>query len=304
MRKRRLQAGASSLSVGVVALLLVIGLGAGFFAIHRLETSRSIRRAREQTCFPLEAPSPLVYRITKQLTRRILDDKKPEFRSLEDAYFTRVRFEAGPTPGRTRLVRTEKCATLEMVMRTISASKEETLFAGERGLVLGRTGEEILPFVALQSAVSFSLTFGKPSPKGSFYGWPLLEEIGMAREEVGLVNTRSVDDHAVYNPIQGESVTFYQQKGDSVSVAGRDVACAKIAYSGQKSVKNVFHRIEGAVFLAPKIGIVKEERDLTMKVYPEPIFDAEKNVHRYLTRSVTLFKTHTIKLLVQLSGGR
>ncbi|MBI4863402.1 MAG: hypothetical protein HY815_24515 [Candidatus Riflebacteria bacterium] len=269
------------------------------WAVKRRERSRVAASARRVEYFPLELPSQLVHRIGKHLTKRIMDESRPRMESAQDIYYSRIRLERGEAPGRFKALRSDKCYTIQMALSSISQTREEELRRTDDAVVLHRTERQLLPLLTPELPQTFSLEFGQPTKANPFHGWPLLEEIGMTREEHALFppEVTDVNHHALFNPIVGQTVRFFQGPTAPLKVGSRSLQAMKVTFTGAFSGQHVVHRVEGALWLAAGIGVIKEERQINVKFYPRPLWDGEKKVFRYLTKAVTVFETRTVKLL-------
>lgn len=280
---------------------MALAAGSLYFAdVYR----KSERAARESAIrlqyFPLELESPLVYRITKSLVRKVIDDRKPEVETAEDSYFSRLTLEplAGkPGEKRARAARSEKCATIEMALRTSSNSKEEELYESPDGVRLEGPGLLIVPPLSPENPVDFSLTFGLTRGPEGFFGWPLLEVVGMSEHERHLWTEPEIDRQSVFNVLKEESVRFYSSPGEELELQGAKIRTLKLEYRGHQTKKNVYHEIAGALWLAPKVGVVKEQRQVVLKVYPKEVYDEKGQRFVSSGQRVTVFESEITKLL-------
>lgn len=283
-----------------LVILAVVASTLYFADVYRKSERAAAESAARLAYFPLELESPVVYHVSKKLTRRVLDDQKPEDREAHDTYFSRLTLEpVGAKPGerRSRAVRSEKCATLAMALATKSSSKDEELIESREGVRLAGPGLVLVPPLTPEKPVSFSLSFGLTTGPEGFYGWPLLEVVGMSDEEKKLDVEPDVDRLSVFNVMKDETLRFGSHPGEEIALGDAPLRTIRVEYTGQITKKNVYHQIAGALWLAPKLGVVKEQRQVVMKVYPKPVFDPATSTFRPLEKRVVLFESQVTKLL-------
>lgn len=294
---------AEALALALKLLFVVfvaLAVGSLYFAeVYRKSEQAARESALRLQYFPLELESPLVYRIAKRLTRKIIDDKNPEERWAADEYFTKLTLEptaSRPGEKRARAVRSEKCATLAMAIQTRSNSKEEELFETPDGVKMAGPGLLLVPPLAPQRPVDFALSFGLTRGPEGFFGWPLLEVVGMSEEERHLHIEPQIDRQSLFNVLKEETVRFFPRPGEELTLGGGPVRTLKLEYSGHQTKKNVYHEIAGALWLAPKIGVVKEQRQVVLKVYPKETYDEQRGFAPGAPR-VVVFQSEITKLL-------
>lgn len=283
-----------------MVVFLALAVGSLYFAdVYRKSEQAARESAIRLQYFPLELPSPLVYRVAKTLTRKVVDDKKPEQRSAADEYFTKLTLEPVATkPGekRARAVRSEKCATLAMAIQTRSSTKEEELQESPDGVKLAGPGLLLVPPLTPERPADFALTFGLTRGPEGFFGWPLLEVIGMSEEERHLHIEPEIDRQALFNVLKEETIRFFPRPGEELALGGEAVRTLRVEYSGHQTKKNVYHEIAGALWLAPRIGVVKEQRQVVLKVYPKETYDEQRGFSPGAQR-VVVFQSEITKLL-------
>jgi hypothetical protein len=296
--------------IAVTAIaVLAIGLatGATFYGVYRRSQRAARESAAQEAYFPLGLDGDLVYKISKQVTRRVMDDAKPSMATVEDAYFTRLRIRKGSESGSAFASRSEKCGSLALALSTLSTSREERLVVEDGAVrMLRKAGPLLLvPLLTALAPQSFSLAFGSTGQGEWFYGWPFVEEVGMSREETELFNEPGYDRHLLFNPLREESITFFQARGsDRIQVGARSIPMLRVDYSGQLTKEHVFHRMQGAMWLGSGLGVLKEQRDVLVKVHPRPVWDEEKKVFHYPSRAVVQYEARMTKLLVHpIQGG-
>jgi hypothetical protein len=89
------------------------------------------------------------------------------------------------------------------------------------------------------------------------------------------------------NPIDREEIQFFQQPPERLDWGQGSVECFRIHYLGHRSQPGSFHRIEGRLWLAPGIGVAREERSERHEVQEngQPARVHETRIIRMLTRS-------------------
>jgi hypothetical protein len=285
----------------LVVVFVALAVGSLFFAdVYRKGQRAARESAIRLAYFPLELESPLVYHVKKSLIRKVVDDKKPEVRTAEDTYFTRLTLTpvaSQPGEKRARASRTEKCATLAMALQTVSSSKDEELYESQDGVRLAGPGLLLMPPLSPLAPVDFTLTFGLTRGPEGFFGWPLLEVIGMTEEERGLHVEPDVDRQSIFNVLKEETVRFYSAPGEDLTLGGAEVRTLKLEYRGHQTKKNVYHEIAGMLWLAPGIGVVKEQRQVILKVYPKETWNEKEQKFETLGRRVVVFEAEITKLL-------
>lgn len=291
------------------ALIALAALGAGQYRRHQ-----SIARAAavSQQYFPLELKDPLVYKVTKHLSRRILSEKRPSMEQLEDAYYTRLSLEPGTgSPSNAKALRSDKCNTLRVAINSTANTKEEALVDSPEGIRLAATRLLLLPPITTVKPVTFSLTFGNTREGDGYFGWPLLEVVGLAELENKLFQeieasapdgsqvfrTPKVERQVLFNVMREETVRFFQSEGEEITLGGATFKTVKLEYSGQLTKNHYYHQIGGAVWLAPKLGVIKEQRQVVFKIYPPEELDPETNLFVKKTRDVLLYEARVVKLL-------
>jgi hypothetical protein len=208
----------------------------------------------------------------------------------------------GTRPGerRARASRSEKCATLVLALSraATAASKEVELFESPDGVRLGGTDLLLVPPLTPLRPASFSLTFGLTRGPDGFFGWPLLEVIGMTEEEKKLVDEPGIEHQTLFNVMREESVRFFLAAGEELPIGGASASTVRLEYSGQLTRKNAFHQVAGALWLAPGLGIVKEQRQVVLKLYPREVYEPETGAFRKASEEVVVFESEATKLLV------
>ena len=276
------------MSVRVVSVLVgvsVIG-SLALFDVYRRGENAARETARALACFPLELPEPAVYRITKTLTRQVVSEKFPSTATVHDTYFTKLTLAHG------RASRSEKCASLEQALASTTETKVEELVQAKDGVRFADTGLLLCPDVAPLAPVTFALTFGLTRDGDGFFGWPLIEVIGLTDPENALFGELSpqsgktaefvkpeADRQTLFNVQREETVRFIQSPGEVVTLSGQLVSTIKLSYSGHLTRANSFHEIAGAVWLAPGRGVIKEQREVRFTLYARDLFDEKHGTY-------------------------
>lgn len=286
------------LGIGLVALVALGGQYKRQQALARAEAER-------QQYFPLALDRPLIYKVTKHLTRRIVAEKLPSMEELEDAYYTRLTMESAVAQ------RSDKCNTLRVAINSTSNTKEEPLVAGPDGVRLKGSGLLLVPPITTVKPVTFSLTFGDTRGGDGYFGWPLLEVVGLAEAENKIFQeiyetapsgekrfrAPKVERQVLFNVMREETVRFFQSEGEELTLGGATFKTVKLEYAGQLTKGHYFHQIGGALWLAPKLGVVKESRQVVFKIYPPEELDPETNLFVKKTKDVVLYESSITKVL-------
>lgn len=305
------------MSLRVAWVLIGVSLigSLAFFGVYRRDEALSREAAVRAQYFPLDLPGPHVFRITKTLSRRILSEKFPRTDRFTDAYFSRLALTPSSNQPRlsARASRSEKCSTIRLALATSSNSKEEELQESPEGVRLKASGLLLVPPISLARPVSFALTFGLTRGGEGFFGWPLLEVVGLTENENELfveiignatdgrptLGKPDADRQVLFNVMREETVRFFQSEGEELTLGGSTVKTVKLEYAGQFTRKNQFHQIAGAIWLAPKLGVVKESRQVVFKIYPRDVLDPATDTFRKSTRDVVLYEAGVVKLLAR-----
>lgn len=294
----------------LIGLALIGSLGA--FGQARREQARLRAEAARQQYFPLELKEPLVYRITKSLTRRILSDKFPDRRELTDGYYSRLTLEPGTGKGKSALaLRTDKCLTIRMALASTSNTKEEKLVETPQGVRLEASDLLLVPPLSTAHPSTFSLSFGLTRGGEPFFGWPLIEVVGLSEQENAIFQAITgngpdgrpifgavdADRQVLFNVMRDESVRFFQSPGEEIELGGKSIRTVKLEYTGQLTKDNQFHQITGTLWLAPQLGVIKEQRNVLFKLHPRDVLDPETQVFRKVTKDTVLYESQIVKLL-------
>lgn len=261
------------------------------FGVYQRSESRARESALALAYFPLDLREPLVYHITKSLIRRNAFEKQPSVETADDAYYSRLTLEKG------HAARTEKCISVEMALRTLSDSKGEDLELQADGIHLSPTGLLLVPLLTPLKPRSWSLSFGLTRGGDGFFGWPLLEVIGMTDREnalfaaAGAFGEADTARQTVFNVMREETLRVFQTAGEDVTLGGKEIRTVKLEYSGQLSRLNTFHQIAGAIWLAPGLGVIKEQRRVIYRAYERSRDPARGN------RDTVIFEADVTKLL-------
>lgn len=305
------------MSVRVALVLIGVALigSLALVGVYRREEQAARESASRLHYFPLELVKPHVFRITKSLTRRVISEKFGATERLTDAYFSRLSMT--PTfvkPPRTaRASRSEKCQTIRLALATTSSSKEEELTESPEGVRLAASGLLLVPPITPVKPVTWSLTFGLTRGGDGFFGWPLMEVVGLAENEnelfveiIGnaldgrpLFGKPEAERQVLFNVMREETVRFYQKEGEELTLGGQTVKTVKLQYAGQITKKNQFHQVAGAIWLAPKLGVVKEQRQVVFKIIPRDVLDPATENFKKATQDAVLYEAEVTKLLTQ-----
>lgn len=283
------------------------------FDVYRRGENAARESAARLAYFPLALKSPLVYRVTKSLSRRIISEKFGSTTTANDIYFSRLTLEPvdGKVPKSTRATRSEKMSSLALALSTTSNSKEEELVESPAGLRLAASGLLLVPPITPVKPASWSLTFGLTRGGDGFFGWPLLEVVGLAENENKLFleiighgpdgrpvfGRPEAERQVLFNVMREETVRFFQSAGEELTLAGQKLATVKLEYAGQLTKKHLYHQIAGAVWLAPGLGVIKEHRKVVFKIYPKDVLDPATDTFGKKTGDVLLYETEVVKLL-------
>lgn len=288
---------------------VLIGIGAillfGLTVQYKRQQSIARAEAERQQYFPLELKEPLVYKITKHLSRRIIAEQRPSMEQVEDAYYTRLSFEG------KKAQRSDKCSTIRIAINSTSNTKEEELVAGPEGVRLKESGLLLVPPITTVKPVAFSLTFGDRRGGEGYFGWPLIEVVGLAEQENklfqeiasstpdGLRTFRapSAERQVLFNAMREETVRFFQSEGEEISLGGATFKTVKLEYAGQLTKGHYYHQIAGTLWLAPKLGVIKEQRQVVFKIYPPEELDPATNLFVKKTKDVLLYEASVVKVL-------
>lgn len=110
--------------------------------------------------------------------------------------------------------------------------------------------------------------------------WPLLTWLP---DETAVPGSPGI----AWNPIDREEIQFFQQPPERLDWGQGSVECFRVHYLGHRSRPGSFHRLEGRLWLAPGIGVAREERTVRHEVHEkgQPALVHETRMVRELIRS-------------------
>lgn len=266
------RSGATALMSLALAVLGLIVLAIG---VRLVRMSRPPPAAHERYAPLLDGR--LVYQVTKTLTRTVYHgDLQESVDTFEDRYFFRA--EALPSDGGLTVVAGAGTTDLSMARSTTAEHQRVHLVHERAGLHVGST--LLMPILDEGRPTAWAITTREGPPP--FWGWPLLDSVELSAREgralgqstldpesrgiLGMgITSRGVGPRSAFNPVSDETIRFYQRAPIDVEAGGRVFRCLEIDYQGQRTDDESTHVIEGKLFFARRIGIVKERRQVRLR---------------------------------------